>query len=159
MDLQTDFWVPNSEISAEQVSWLIHGSDRQKKVINKDNTIYYLSSDNLQKPICSAIHISQTMLVNYSIICSTCVYHPVRFSMIQSDSTGHNYTSDLWQCNKCITNTFPSLAWFPISSFSSCKVRHFAINIFPILLCGVKLTAATLSCNSFTFLSFSSTKF
>ena len=53
----------------------------------------------------------------------------------------------------------PSEAWFPISSFSSCRVLHLAISIFPILLWGVKFTAAMLSCNSFTFLSFSSTKF
>lgn len=54
--------------------------------------------------------------------------------------------------------TFPSEALAPISSFSFCKSLHLFINALPILLLGLKLTAATLSCSSFTFLSFSSTK-
>lgn len=56
-------------------------------------------------------------------------------------------------------STFPSEAWFPISSFSSCRVLHLAISIFPILLWEVNVMAVMLSCKSFIFLSFSSTKF
>ena len=55
--------------------------------------------------------------------------------------------------------TFPSDASRPISSFSSCKVRHFAINILPFLLWGVNWTAPRSSCNSLIFFSAASNSF